>query len=70
MARRVGAVDEDDGYLVTYAVDTHQRRSECLVFDARDITPGPVCRVVLPGYIPLGAHAYWAPMQDLRKAGA
>jgi hypothetical protein len=25
--------------------------------------------VVLPGYIPLGAHAYWAPMQDLRKAG-
>ena len=69
-APRQGAVDEDDGYLVTYAVDTRQRRSECLVFDARDITPGPVCRVVLPGYIPLGAHAYWAPMQDLRRAGA
>jgi carotenoid cleavage dioxygenase len=69
-APRQGAVYEDDGYLVTYAVDTRQRRSECLVFDARDITPGPVCRVVLPGYIPLGAHAYWAPMQDLRRAGA
>ena len=65
-APRQGAVDEDDGYLVTYAVDTRQRRAECLIFDARDITPGPVCRVMPPGYIPPGAPAYWAPMPDLR----
>lgn len=63
-APRLGAKDEDDGYLITYMTDTVNRRAECVVLDAKDITRGPVCRVVLPGYIPLGAHAYWMPMSD------
>jgi carotenoid cleavage dioxygenase len=69
-APRLGAVQEDDGYLVTYLVDTGRRQAQCAVFDARDITQGPVCRVMLPGYIPLGAHAYWAPSQDLHRVAA
>ena len=44
--------------------DAAHRRAMCAVFDARDITRGPVCEVELPGFIPLGAHAYWMPMSD------
>jgi carotenoid cleavage dioxygenase len=63
-APRVGATEEDDGYLVTFMNNAAQRRAACAVFDARDITRGPLCEVELPGFIPLGAHAYWMPMSD------
>jgi carotenoid cleavage dioxygenase len=57
--------DEDDGYVTTIATDTHTWKSECLVFDAKDITPGPVCRVQLPHRVPSGFHAAWARGEDL-----
>lgn len=63
-APRLNAQSEDDGYLITYMVDPGNRRAECVVLDAQDITRGPVCRIELPGFIPLGAHAYWMPMSD------
>ena len=63
-APRLNAQSEDDGYLITYMVDPGNRRAECVVLDAKDITRGPVCRIELPGFIPLGAHAYWMPMSD------
>lgn len=63
-APRLGALAEDDGYLISFMNDAARRRASCVVFDAKDITQGPVCEIELPGFIPLGAHAYWMPMSD------
>ena len=59
-APRVGATDEDDGYLVSFVTDMVEDRSECVVVDARDIEAGPVCRILLPHRISSGTHACWA----------
>lgn len=53
--------DEDAGYVITLVTDTRDWASRCLVFDARDITRGPVARVTLPQRVPFGFHASWAP---------
>lgn len=69
-APRVGALAEDDGYLISFMNDAARRRASCVVFDAKDITQGPVCEIELPGFIPLGAHAYWMPMSDAQGVPA
>jgi carotenoid cleavage dioxygenase len=60
MAPRVGAQGEDDGYLVTITSDMNRDLSECLVFDARNLHDGPVCRVRLPERVSSGTHSTWA----------
>ena len=64
-APRLGATAEDDGYLVTFTTDMVRDCSECLVFDATDITAGPIARVRLPERISSGTHACWAPATAL-----
>ena len=64
-APRDGAVEEDDGYLVTNVTILNYGRGECAIFDARDITPDPICRVILPHHIPMGAHTCWTPQAAL-----
>lgn len=59
-APRIGAVDEDDGYLVSFLIDENQGTSECVLLDARDISKGPICRIALPHKISSGTHAVWA----------
>ena len=59
-APRIGAVEEDDGYLVSFLTDENQGTSECVLIDARDIAAGPVCRIALPHKICSGTHAVWA----------
>ena len=59
VARRLGARDEDDGYVTVFVTDMNQDRSECLVLDARDISRGPLATIVLPERIPIGTHACW-----------
>jgi carotenoid cleavage dioxygenase-like enzyme len=61
MAPRVGSQGEDDGYLVTIISDMNRDVSECLVFDARNLAAGPVCRVLLPERVSSGTHSTWAP---------
>lgn len=61
MAPRVGASSEDDGYVITLTTDIVNDLSECLVYDARDITEGPVARIRLPERISSGTHSTWAP---------
>jgi carotenoid cleavage dioxygenase len=58
---RPGAVDEDDGWVVTLVTDTRRWESAALVFDGRDLTAGPLARVRLPARVPAGFHAAWAP---------
>jgi carotenoid cleavage dioxygenase-like enzyme len=50
---------EDAGYVITLVTDSSDWHSECLVFDAQDVSPGPVCRVRLPRRVPNGFHATW-----------
>ena len=65
MAPRPGGTAEDDGYLVTFVTDVKADRSECQIFDARDITRGPIARVLLPERISSGTHACWASAENL-----
>ena len=67
-APRLGAVDEDDGYLVTFLTDLNEDRSECLLIEASAIEAGPVCRIILPHRISSGTHAAWAHGEDIRNA--
>jgi len=62
---RIGAVDEDDGYLVSYIIDMKKNTSECILVDAKDIEAGPVCRIMLPHRITSGTHACWADAEAL-----
>lgn len=59
-APRVGAKDEDDGYLVSFISDERSGTSECILIDAKRFQDGPVCRIALPHKICSGTHACWA----------
>jgi carotenoid cleavage dioxygenase len=65
MAPRENSAGEDDGYLVTFSSDLNRDISDALVFDASDITQGPICKIRLPERIPSGTHASWAPSKAL-----
>lgn len=58
-APRVGAVDEDDGYIVSFTIDENKGTSECIIIDAKRFADGPVCRIALPHKISSGTHAHW-----------
>lgn len=62
---RIGAKDEDDGYLVSFLTDMKRDRSSCVLLDAKDIAAGPVCEIVLPHRICSGTHACWASDQHI-----
>ncbi len=68
-APRDGSTGETDGYLVTFINDENTQRGEVAVFDASDITVGPVARVLLPRYVPTGFHACWVRPDQLRATG-
>jgi len=61
MAPRVGATSEDDGYVITLTTDLVNDRSQCLIYDAQNITDGPVATISLPERISSGTHSTWAP---------
>lgn len=67
MAPRVGARDEDDGYLVTLTTDMAADASYCLVFDAARLPDGPVCKLQLPERISSGTHSTWVAGSELRR---
>jgi carotenoid cleavage dioxygenase len=65
-AARPRAKTEDDGYLLTFVTNMNTGKGECAIFDARDIAPGPIARIILPHQVPTGTHACWAPADQLR----
>ena len=67
-APRIGAIDEDDGYLVSFIIDENRGTSECILIDCKDFAAGPVCRIALPHKISSGTHAHWADRRVLRQA--
>lgn len=66
-APRDGSSAEDDGYLITFVTDLALDRSECVVFDAQQVSAGPVCQIILPHRISSGTHATWAAAHELHN---
>jgi carotenoid cleavage dioxygenase len=56
---------EDDGYVVTFAHDSKDWTSRCLIFDARDISQGPITVIRMPRRFNVGFHATWVRGEDL-----
>ena len=50
---------EDHGYLVAFQWLASARRQTLDVFDARDLSAGPVAQVLLPRHVPVGFHGCW-----------
>jgi carotenoid cleavage dioxygenase-like enzyme len=65
IAPKTGAASEEDAYVVTFVSDVQNDRSECQIFDLRDVSRGPIARVLLPERIASGTHACWVPLGDL-----
>jgi carotenoid cleavage dioxygenase-like enzyme len=60
MAPRIGSTAEDDGYLLTFTIDTNADLSEALILTAEDLDL--VARIRLPHRISSGTHSCWAPL--------
>ena len=58
---------EDDGYLVGFMWDDVAQQSFVTVFDARDISKGPVARIRIPVRVPNGFHATWVSAERLKR---
>jgi len=50
---------------VTFTTDTNDWSSHCLVFQAADISRGPIARVRIPHRISAGFHSIWAPGETI-----
>lgn len=64
-APRIGAIDEDDGWLLTFVYDEKEKCSELLVIDAQNMREDPVARVMLPQRVPYGFHGTWVSEMQL-----
>jgi carotenoid cleavage dioxygenase-like enzyme len=47
--------------------DSNTWKSEALIFNAKDITQGPIARVQLPHRVPVGFHATWGRGEDMYR---
>ncbi|MES2290373.1 MAG: carotenoid oxygenase family protein [Pseudomonadota bacterium] len=63
---RIDAVDEDDGYLVSFLIDENNQTSECILIDCKNFAAGPVVRIALPHKICSGTHTTWADRRFIR----
>lgn len=66
VARRIGAQAEDDGYVITMVSDMKADRGECVIYDAADLTRGPLARIMLPERLAAGTHACWVEHDRIR----
>jgi carotenoid cleavage dioxygenase len=65
-APRLGAADEDDGYLVAFVSDANGGdQGEVVILNAKDIAAGPIVRLKIPQRVPVGFHALWIPGEQL-----
>jgi carotenoid cleavage dioxygenase len=64
-APRIGAKEEDDGYVLTFAAHGETGASEALILDAKNFARPPLARVILPQRVPLGFHATWADASEI-----
>ncbi len=53
------ARSEDHGYVVAFVWNDSTAKQELQIFDAQNMSPGPIARVKMPHRIPPGFHACW-----------
>lgn len=58
---QAGVAAEDDGWLGTFVHNRRDDSTEFWVMDAADPEAEPVARIAVPGHVPTGFHATWAP---------
>lgn len=63
---RPNGTDEDDGWILLWLYNGEHHRTELAIFDAKDITTGPVAKLNLKHHVPYGLHgsftsAYFGP---------
>ena len=56
-----GGTREDDGWLVSIITHKTANAASLVVFDAADVTAGPIATVHLPRRVPIGFHGSWIP---------
>ena len=54
-----GASAEDDGYLLSFAYDPGEDKSELVIVDASNVAADAVARIHLPVRVPFGFHGSW-----------
>ncbi len=52
---------EDEGYLASYVYDKNSQTSAFCLFDATNVSAGPIAKVPLPVRVPVGFHGVWVP---------
>jgi carotenoid cleavage dioxygenase-like enzyme len=53
------AQSEDHGYLIAFQWNEAEQRQTLDIFNAQDLSKGPVAQVLLPQRVPVGFHACW-----------
>ena len=53
--------DEGVGYVIALGYIGKENRSDLMIFDAENISSGPIARAILPHRIPYGFHGNWRP---------
>ena len=59
-ARESGGA-EDEGYIASYIYNKNSDTSAFCLFDATNISAGPIAKVQLPVRVPVGFHGVWVP---------
>jgi carotenoid cleavage dioxygenase-like enzyme len=49
--------------VMSFVYDRARDASELVLLDARDVSAGPIARIVLPQRVPYGFHAAWVPAE-------
>ncbi|TDP61637.1 carotenoid oxygenase family protein [Roseateles toxinivorans] len=61
---------EDHGYVIAFQWNAATRQQTLDIFDARDLSRGPVAQVALPRHIPTGFHGCWIAASRIAGWGA
>ncbi|MDO7572707.1 MAG: carotenoid oxygenase family protein [Pseudomonadales bacterium] len=62
-APKRNAQSEDDGYVICFVNDSHDRSCECHIIDAQNFEGPAVARIKIPSRVPHGFHASWVPVE-------
>ncbi|MEM6450863.1 MAG: carotenoid oxygenase family protein [Cyanobacteria bacterium P01_D01_bin.105] len=58
---RPNGTAEDDGWVILWIYNAAQNRTEIAIFEAQDITAGPVAKLNLKHHVPYGLHGSFTP---------
>ncbi|MEL7329294.1 MAG: carotenoid oxygenase family protein, partial [Cyanobacteria bacterium J06559_1] len=70
---RPGGHKEDDGWVLLWLYEAAHNRTELAIFNAQDITAGPIAKLKLKHHVPYGLHGsftpkYFAPPTTQKKS--